>query len=54
MAKRRGNGEGSITRRKDGTYMARYTGPLHSPDGHGAEAKTIYAKMRPPAVRRRG
>ncbi len=22
---RRGNGEGSITRRKDGLYMARYT-----------------------------
>ncbi|MDP8974577.1 MAG: hypothetical protein M3N45_15765 [Actinomycetota bacterium] len=25
MATKRGNGEGSITRRKDGLYMARYT-----------------------------
>ena len=25
MTKKRGNGEGSISRRKDGTYMARYT-----------------------------
>lgn len=25
MAKKRGNGEGSITKRKDGLYMARYT-----------------------------
>jgi hypothetical protein len=32
---KRGNGEGSITRRKDGLYM----GPLHSRDGHRSEKK---------------
>ncbi len=31
---KRGNGEGSITRRKDGLYMARYTR-----DGHRSEEK---------------
>ena len=39
---KRGNGEGSITRRKDGLYMARYT--VEAPTG--AKRKTEYAKTR--------
>ena len=39
---RRGNGEGSITRRKDGLYMARYTVETAT----GAKRKAIYAKTR--------
>ena len=39
---KRGNGEGSITRRKDGLYMARYTVET----GMGTERKTLYAKTR--------
>jgi integrase len=39
---RRGNGEGSITRRKDGLYMARYT--IQSEIG--AKRKAIYARTR--------
>lgn len=39
---RRGNGEGSIARRKDGLYMARYTVQTAS----GPQRKTIYAKTR--------
>jgi integrase len=39
---KRGNGEGSITRRKDGLYMARYT--VEAPTG--AKRKTVYAKTR--------
>ncbi len=39
---RRGNGEGSITRRKDGLYMARYTIETAT----GAKRKTLYAKTR--------
>jgi integrase len=39
---RRGNGEGSITRRKDGLYMARYTVETAT----GPKRKTIYAKTR--------
>lgn len=42
MAKRRGNGEGSITRRKDGLYMARYTVQTAT----GPKRKTIYGKER--------
>ncbi len=41
MAKR-GNGEGSISRRKDGLYMARYTLETAT----GAKGKTVYAKTR--------
>jgi integrase len=37
---KRGNGEGSITRRKDGLYMARYTVQT----AIGPKRKTIYAK----------
>ena len=37
---KRGNGEGSITRRKDGLYMARYTVETAT----GAKRKTLYAK----------
>jgi hypothetical protein len=37
---RRGNGEGSISRRKDGLYMARYTVQKAT----GPKRKTIYAK----------
>jgi integrase len=40
---KRGNGEGSITRRKDGLYMARYT--VEMPDGM-RKRKTIYGKER--------
>ena len=39
---KRGNGEGSITRRKDGRWMARYT--IYTADG--VERKTIYGKTR--------
>src|SRR5215204_1826065 len=39
---RRGNGEGSITRRKDGLYMARYTVETAT----GTKRKALYAKTR--------
>ncbi len=39
---KRGNGEGSITRRKDGLYMARYTVQAAT----GAKRKTLYGKTR--------
>lgn len=39
---RRGNGEGSITRRKDGLYMGRYTVETAT----GTKRKTIYGKTR--------
>jgi hypothetical protein len=39
---KRGNGEGSITRRKDGLYMARYTVETAT----GAKRKTLYAETR--------
>ena len=42
MATKRGNGEGSITRRKDGLYMARYTVET----AMGTERKALYAKTR--------
>ena len=43
MTRRRGNGEGSITRhKKSGLYMARYW--MQTPDG--AKRKTIYGKKR--------
>jgi integrase len=42
MMGRRGNGEGSISRRKDGLYMARYTVETAT----GKKRKTIYAKTR--------
>ncbi len=43
MAKRRGNGEGSITRHnKSGLFMARYM--VHT--AHGPKRKTIYGKTR--------
>ncbi len=40
---RRGNGEGSITKRKDGLYMARYS--VETATGT-TKRKTIYAKIR--------
>jgi integrase len=40
MAKRRGNGEGTITRRKDGRWEARY----YVPTVNGTKRKTIYGK----------
>jgi integrase len=43
---KRGNGEGSITRRKDGLYMARYTVET----AIGARRKTVYAKTRKEAA----
>jgi integrase len=39
---KRGNGEGSITHRKDGLYMARYTVPTTT----GPKRKTLYGKTR--------
>src|SRR5215213_2888673 len=43
MARRRGNGEGSITRhKKSGLYMARYT--IETPKG--PKRKTVYGKQR--------
>jgi integrase len=42
MASRRGNGEGSITRRKDGLYMARYW--VETPKG--PKRKTMYGRKR--------
>ena len=42
MSKRRSNGEGSIIRRKDGLYMARYTVETAT----GVKCKTLYAKIR--------
>ena len=39
---RRGNGEGSITRRKDGLYMARYTVETAT----GTKRKALYGKTR--------
>lgn len=39
---KRGNGEGSITRRKDGLYMARYTVQTAT----GPKRKTLYGKTR--------
>jgi integrase len=43
---KRGNGEGSITRRKDGLYMARYTVQTAT----GSKRKTIYGKTRQEAA----
>src|SRR5918995_49608 len=42
MLGKRGNGEGSITRRKDGLYMARYTVQTTT----GSKRKAIYGKTR--------
>ena len=42
MSRKRGNGEGSITKRKDGRWMARYT--VHTAGGR--KRKTIYGKTR--------
>src|SRR5918997_978168 len=42
MARRRGNGEGSITRRKDGLYMARYW--VETPKG--PKRRTMYGRKR--------
>jgi integrase len=39
---RRGNGEGTITRRKDGRWEARYT--VHSAEG--PKRKVLYGKTR--------
>jgi hypothetical protein len=40
VARKRGNGEGSITRRRDGLYMARYTVQTAT----GTKRKTLYGK----------
>jgi integrase len=47
MVGRRGNREGSITKRKDGLYMARYTVEMTS---GRKKRKTIYAKTRQEAA----
>ena len=46
MAKKRGNGEGSITRRKDGRWMARYIVPTSK----GPKRRTVYGKTRKEAA----
>src|SRR5215216_7684977 len=42
MAKRRGNNEGSISKRKDGRWMGRYT--VHTADG--PKQRAVYGKTR--------
>ncbi len=42
MARRRGNGEGTITRRKDGRWEGRY----YVPTENGPRRKVIYGKTR--------
>src|SRR5215211_3558633 len=46
MAKRRGNNEGTISKRKDGRWMGRYT--VHTKDG--PKQKAIYGKTRAEAA----
>jgi integrase len=48
MSKKRANGEGSISKRKNGTYMARYT--VHT--SNGPKQKCLYAKTRKEAAAR--
>jgi integrase len=42
VSKKRGNGEGSITKRKDGRWMARYT--VHT--ANGPKRRTVYGRTR--------
>jgi integrase len=46
MARRRGNNEGSISRRKDGRWMGRYT--VHTAEG--AKQRAVYGKTRQEAA----
>ena len=46
MAKRRGNGEGSIYRRKDGLWVGQY----QIQDPNGTKTKYIYSKTRKDAA----
>ena len=46
MAKKRGNGEGSITKRKDGRWMARYT--VHT--AKGPKRRHVYGRTRKEAA----
>ncbi len=46
MSKKRGNGEGSITKRKDGRWMARYT--VHT--AKGPKRRHVYGKSRKEAA----
>lgn len=46
MAKKRGNGEGSISKRKDGRYRGRYT--VHT--ANGPKQKAVYGKTRAEAA----
>jgi integrase len=46
VSKKRGNGEGSITKRKDGRWMARYT--VHTVKG--PKRRTVYGKTRKEAA----
>ena len=51
MSKKRGNGEGSITKRKDGRWWGRYY--VHTPEGR--KQKAVYGKTRAEvAVKLRG
>jgi len=46
MARKRGNGEGSITKRRDGRYMSRYT--VHTTKG--PKRRTVYGRTRKEAA----
>ncbi len=46
MPKRRGNGEGSVYRRKDGSWVGQYT--IQTPNG--TKTRYIYAKTRKEAA----
>jgi integrase len=46
MSKRRGNNEGSISRRKDGRWMGRYT--IHTAEG--PKQRAVYGKTRAEAA----
>ncbi len=46
MARKRGNGEGSILKRKDGRYWGRYT--VHT--ANGPKQKAVYGKTRAEAA----
>ena len=48
MAGRRGNGEGTVAKRKDGRWEGRYT--IHTPEG--TKRKTVYGRTRAEAARK--
>jgi integrase len=46
LSRKRGNGEGSITKRRDGRWMARYT--VHT--AKGPKRRTVYGRTRKEAA----